>query len=172
MSCQTKIACEFPKWISMRLMLLLLLCFPAVIFSNIADSTPVVVAQQEHAKLTTVIDSTTKETSDIQTTTHGKKFSGKVAFYGLKAHGRKTASGEIHNAYALIAAHKTLPLGTLVRIYNGTRSVVVKINDRGPFTKGFVLDVSWAAAKELGILSSGTAKISAEVIGFKKIHIK
>jgi rare lipoprotein A len=91
---------------------------------------------------------------------------GTASYYGGKFHGRKTASGERFNQNGLTAAHKTLPLGTKVRVTNlrNGESVDVKINDRGPFHKGRVIDLSKGAAREIGMVSAGTAKVKVEVI--------
>lgn len=90
---------------------------------------------------------------------------GKVTFYSKRANGARTASGEIHRSRDFVAAHRTLPFGTLVRVTlaNGN-SVVVRINDRGPFGRGRVLDLSYSAAKHLGMLSRGVAKAKLEVL--------
>ena len=91
---------------------------------------------------------------------------GTASYYGSQFQGRKTASGERFNQNGLTAAHKTLPLGTKVRVTNlrNGESVDVKINDRGPFHKGRVLDLSKGAAREIGMLGAGTAKVKVEVI--------
>ncbi|MGL4397146.1 MAG: septal ring lytic transglycosylase RlpA family protein, partial [Hyphomicrobium sp.] len=79
--------------------------------------------------------------------------SGMASWYGGKFHGRKTANGERYNQWSMTAAHKTLPFGTRVRVTNARtgNSVVVRINDRGPFIKGRIIDLSKAAANQLGI---------------------
>ncbi|CAB3799656.1 Endolytic peptidoglycan transglycosylase RlpA [Paraburkholderia caffeinitolerans] len=89
---------------------------------------------------------------------------GRASWYGRAFHGRKTASGERFNMKALTAAHRTLPLGSYVRVSvpNTSKSVVVKINDRGPYARGRVLDLSYAAAKVLGLQHAGTAKVDIE----------
>jgi rare lipoprotein A len=94
---------------------------------------------------------------------------GTASYYGKKFHGRKTASGERFNMNALTAAHKTLPLGTRVRVTNlrNGESVDVKINDRGPYVKGRIIDLSKGAAREIGMLNAGTAKVKVEVIARK-----
>ncbi len=91
---------------------------------------------------------------------------GIASYYADKFHGRKTANGERFDQSALTAAHKTLPLGTKVRVTSTKtgKSVVVRINDRGPFIKGRVIDLSRRAAKELGIIKRGLAKVRVEVI--------
>ncbi|MDZ4297216.1 MAG: septal ring lytic transglycosylase RlpA family protein [Moraxellaceae bacterium] len=89
---------------------------------------------------------------------------GNASFYGAKFHGRKTASGAIFNKHAMTAAHPSLPFGTRVRVThvrNG-RSVVVTINDRGPFVKTRIIDVSRAAAEQLGMVQQGVARVRLE----------
>jgi rare lipoprotein A len=92
---------------------------------------------------------------------------GKVSFYAQKFNGRRTASGERVNAALLEAAHRTLPFNTLVEVTNlrNHRSVVVRINDRGPFSAGRVMDVTYAAAKALGVVAQGTGTVSLRVVG-------
>ncbi len=89
---------------------------------------------------------------------------GRASWYGRMFHGRKTASGEKFNMNALTAAHRTLPLASWVRVTNeaNQKSVVVKINDRGPYVKGCVIDLSYAAAAKLGMRSDGTQKVKIE----------
>ena len=86
---------------------------------------------------------------------------GKASFYAKKFHGRKTASGERLHPDSLTCAHRTYPFGTKLRVYNPAngRSVVVKVTDRGPFVRGRIIDLSWRAAKELGIISQGVATV-------------
>ena len=92
---------------------------------------------------------------------------GRASWYGRKFHGRKTSSGEVYNMYAMTAAHKTLPLGTYVRVYNLTnrREIVVRINDRGPFVRGRIIDLSFTAAKKIGIVGPGTAPVKITALG-------
>jgi len=89
---------------------------------------------------------------------------GRASWYGTRFHGRKTASGERYNMNALTAAHKTLPLASYVRVTNtsNNKSVVVKINDRGPYVRGRIIDVSYAAARLLGLRKAGTASVKIE----------
>lgn len=95
-----------------------------------------------------------------------RKFSqtGVASWYGRQFHGRKTASGEVFDMNALTAAHRTLPLNCYVRVTNekNGKSVIVKINDRGPFHGNRVLDLSYGAAKKLGIVDAGSAKVKIE----------
>jgi rare lipoprotein A len=91
---------------------------------------------------------------------------GTSSYYGKKFHGRKTANGEIFNMYKLTAAHRVLPLGTVAKVTNlaNGRWVVVKVNDRGPFIEGRILDLSFAAALEIEMVESGTAKVMIEIV--------
>ena len=88
--------------------------------------------------------------------------SGRASWYGPGFHGRKTASGETFNANALTAAHRTLPFGTRVRVMNKStgRSVVVRINDRGPYAHGRVIDLSRASAQAIGISGIGSVELA------------
>jgi rare lipoprotein A len=92
---------------------------------------------------------------------------GIASWYGQDFHGNATASGEIYNMYDLTAAHKTLPLGTSVMVTNleNHRSVSVKINDRGPFVKGRIIDLSYAAARSVGMVEKGTARVEIVALG-------
>ena len=92
---------------------------------------------------------------------------GKASWYGRKFHGRKTANGEIYNMYAMTAAHKTLPFGTYIRVCNlkNNRKIEVRINDRGPFARSRILDLSYTAAKKLGIVGPGTAEVEIVALG-------
>ncbi len=98
--------------------------------------------------------------------TIGYSESGEASFYAMKYHDRKTASGERLNQYALTAAHRTLPFGTKVKVTNlkNDKSVIVKINDRGPFVKGRVIDLTQSAFRKIGNLKSGIISVSIEVI--------
>jgi rare lipoprotein A len=86
---------------------------------------------------------------------------GKASWYGKKFHGRLTASGERFDMYKKSAAHKTLPLGTHVKVTNlsNKRQAILRINDRGPFVKGRVIDLSYAAAKDLGLIGPGVSDV-------------
>jgi rare lipoprotein A (peptidoglycan hydrolase) len=91
---------------------------------------------------------------------------GEASWYGPGFHGKKTASGEIFDQTKFTAAHKTLPLGSRARVTNiqNGNSVEVEINDRGPFVEGRILDLSRAAARALGFISSGTAPVRLELL--------
>lgn len=92
---------------------------------------------------------------------------GLASWYGKDFHGRPTASGEIYNMFGISAAHKSFPLGTLLRVtvLETGQVIEVKVNDRGPFIQNRILDLSYGAARELGIVGLGLAKIELEVVG-------
>lgn len=96
----------------------------------------------------------------------GYREQGIASWYGEPFHGRRTSSGEVYDMHGLTAAHKTLPLPSQVRVTNldSGRSVVVTVNDRGPFVKDRIIDLSYAAAKQLGIVESGTCRVEVEAI--------
>ena len=98
-----------------------------------------------------------KDAGDIQTASHG------VASYYTE--GTKTASGEKFNTLEMTAAHPTLPFGTKLRVTHGDRSVIVTVNDRGPFVRGRVLDLSTGAARAIGLTSAGVGRVTAEIVG-------
>ncbi len=101
----------------------------------------------------------------------GYEATGRASWYGKKFQGRKTASGERFNMFAMTGAHRSLPLPSYVRVTNlsNKKSVVIRINDRGPFAKGRLIDVSYAAAVKLGFLSAGSVRVKVEaVIPIKK----
>jgi rare lipoprotein A len=91
---------------------------------------------------------------------------GRASYYASAFHGRRTANGERFDTYALTAAHKTLPFGTMLRVVNvaNGRSVDVRVNDRGPFVRGRVIDVSFRAATELGMVEAGVADVRVYVL--------
>lgn len=95
---------------------------------------------------------------------------GYASYYSKKFKGRRTASGEIFDPMKLTAAHKTLPFGTFVKVTNleNKRSVVVRINDRGPFVRGRIIDLSYKAALKIGMISKGIVKVKLEVLRWPK----
>jgi rare lipoprotein A len=97
----------------------------------------------------------------------GFKQTGIASWYGEDFHGKKTSSGEIYDMYAESAAHKTLPLGTIVRVRNldNNREMEIRINDRGPFVNGRVIDLSYACASKLGVVGPGTVPIELVAVG-------
>ena len=93
---------------------------------------------------------------------------GLASWYGEEYHGRRTANGEVYDMYAMTAAHRTLPFHTRVRVTNleTGRKAEFRINDRGPFISGRIIDLSYSGARAIEMLGRGTAKVSVEVIGF------
>lgn len=94
---------------------------------------------------------------------------GVASWYGPDFHGKKTSNGETYDMHAMTAAHKTLPLGVFVRVENleTGESAVVRVNDRGPFVRGRIIDLSYAAAKRLGVVQHGTARVRIEALGYR-----
>ena len=101
---------------------------------------------------------------------HGYRERGIASWYGTKFHGRRTSTQEVYDMYAMSAAHKSLPLPTYARVTNldNGRSVVVRINDRGPFHHNRIIDLSYAAAARLGILARGTGLVEVEAIDARR----
>ena len=93
----------------------------------------------------------------------GRSFSGMASYYGNES-GSKTASGARFNQNAMTCAHRSLPFGTKLRVTHGGRSVVVTVNDRGPFVRGRVLDLSTGAARAVGLTGAGVGRVTAEVV--------
>lgn len=94
------------------------------------------------------------------------KLSGKASWYGKNLHGRTTASGELFDMYGFTAAHRTLPFHSVVRVVEPTsqKSVVVRVTDRGPYSKGRVIDLSWAAARDLDMIDQGVVPVEIVVL--------
>ncbi|HDM42878.1 MAG TPA: septal ring lytic transglycosylase RlpA family protein [Firmicutes bacterium] len=93
-------------------------------------------------------------------------FEGYASYYGADFHGKRTASGEVYNMYDLTCAHRNLAFGTRLRVtnVNNGKSVVVRVNDRGPWVKGRIIDLSYEAARELDMLATGVAWVIIEVL--------
>jgi len=102
-------------------------------------------------------------TSPVSAQTHGK-----ASYYGNSVHGRRTSDGSRYHKDSLTCAHKTYPFGTLLKVTNKTngKEVVVRVTDRGPFVKGRVVDLSMAAAKQIGMVSMGVAPVVVEKVGY------
>ncbi|MCB1759012.1 MAG: septal ring lytic transglycosylase RlpA family protein [Gammaproteobacteria bacterium] len=102
----------------------------------------------------------------VMQSSRGYREQGVASWYGTKFHGRRTSSGEPYDMYAMTAAHKSLPLPTYVRVRNlrNGRSIVVKVNDRGPFHDNRIIDLSYAAATKLGILGTGTGLVEVAAL--------
>ncbi len=106
------------------------------------------------------------KTYRVRDSAEGYVEEGMASFYGNKFHGRKTSNHEVYDMYAFTAAHKTLPLPSYVRVTNlaNGQSVVVRVNDRGPFHSGRVIDLSYAAAAKLGFIKQGTARVEVRAL--------
>lgn len=106
------------------------------------------------------------ETYYVLESNEGFKQKGIASWYGKKFHGHKTSNGEVYSMYGMTATHKTLPIPSYVRVTNtdNGRTVIVRVNDRGPFHEGRVIDLSYAAAQKLGYADKGTANVELEVI--------
>lgn len=109
----------------------------------------------------TTNNSTNNNTNNINITNSELVYEGDATYYGEAFHGRKTASGETYNMYALTAAHRTLTFGTFVTVTNlaNGRSVTVRINDRGPVDNDIIIDLSYEAARRINLLSRGKVKL-------------
>lgn len=100
---------------------------------------------------------------------YGFEEDGLASWYGRDFHGKKTSNGETYDMYAMTAAHKTLPMNTYVRVVrlDDGRETIVRVNDRGPFVRGRIIDLSYTAAKKLGIDEQGTARVKIVALGDK-----
>ncbi len=130
--------------------------------SNIPDATPTPHTGAYKKNPYTVLGKTYYPKS----TASGYKEVGMASWYGTKFHGQATANGEPYDIYGMTAAHKTLPLPSYVKVTNleNNRSVILRVNDRGPFHSDRIIDLSFAAAKKLGYADTGTAKVKVESI--------
>ncbi|MGQ9707223.1 MAG: septal ring lytic transglycosylase RlpA family protein [bacterium] len=110
----------------------------------------------------------TKETVDTHNgkTSSGSTEEGYASYYGAEFDGKETASGEIYNMYDLTCAHRSLPFGTKLKVTNteNGKSVIVRINDRGPWVKDRIIDLSYQSAKEIGMIDTGIAWVKIKVI--------
>jgi len=119
---------------------------------------------------TTNVNRTSKKVSksgkENKSKGHRKIIKGISSFYAEDFHGKLTANGEVYDMYGLTAAHKTMPLNTICRVTNleNNKSLILRINDRGPYIKGRILDCSYGAAKKLDFINQGTTKVKIEVI--------
>ena len=106
------------------------------------------------------------KTYHLLPTAKGYREKGGASWYGLKFHGHQTSNGEVYSIYGMTAAHKTLPIPSYVKVTNtaNNRTVIVRVNDRGPFHEGRIIDLSYAAATKLGYIGNGTAEVIVEAI--------
>jgi rare lipoprotein A len=117
-----------------------------------------------HARNAPSADSSWRDANaSIASSGGGRTFSGMASFYGNES-GSKTASGQRFNQNAMTCAHRSLPFGTRLKVTHGDRSVVVTVNDRGPFVRGRVLDLSTGAARAVGLTGAGVGRVVAEVL--------
>ena len=130
--------------------------------SRIPDATPTLHTGPYKANPYTVLGKTYFPLQESKTYVA----SGTASWYGTKFHGQNTANGEVYDLYGMSAAHKTLPLPSYVRVTNldNNKSVVLRVNDRGPFYSDRIIDLSYAAAKKLGYAETGTARVKVEGI--------
>jgi rare lipoprotein A len=100
----------------------------------------------------------------------GQRFDGIASWYGPNFHGKKTSNGEVYDMYGRTAAHKTLPMNTMVKVTNveNGKTTIVRVNDRGPFVANRIIDLSNVAAREIDMVKKGTAKVQIEILGFDK----
>lgn len=110
------------------------------------------------------------DTYQIVKNTDGFKEQGQASWYGKKFHGHLTSNGEIYDMYSMSAAHKTLPIPSYVKVTNldNNKTAIVRVNDRGPFHAGRIIDLSYAAAYKLDVIKTGTANVAIEVIKVDK----
>lgn len=115
-----------------------------------------------------IVAKTTKKSSEVKKSESKSKHSqsGVASYYSKRLQGSRTASGERHNSNEMVAAHKTLPFGTKVKVTNlsNGKEVIVKINDRGPFAKGRVIDLSYGAFSKIESPGKGLTKVKLEVL--------
>ncbi|WP_213736000.1 septal ring lytic transglycosylase RlpA family protein [Bradyrhizobium sp. dw_411] len=116
-----------------------------------------------HASNASRTDSSWRDANASIASSGGRTFSGMASFYGNES-GSKTASGQRFNQNAMTCAHRSLPFGTRLKVTHGDRSVVVTVNDRGPFVRGRVLDLSTGAARAVGLTGAGVGRVVAEVL--------
>jgi rare lipoprotein A len=146
-----------------------LLCV-AVLLILLAGCGPVTVTPESSGRKTTPTQKPYKiggKTYYPIDSANGYRETGNASWYGKKFHGRKTANGETYNMYAKTAAHKTLPMNTilLVRNLKNGKETVVRVNDRGPFIRGRIIDLSYKAAGEIGLVQSGVTKAQIIAMG-------
>ena len=145
----------------MSIVIFLLQCTPSPRYKQSGKSTP---SKSKSSKVEFI--PVTKAPTLAEFDTSQKLYEGVSSFYGKDFHGKLTANGEIFDMYGITAAHKTIPLNTIARVTNKSngKSIILRINDRGPYVIGRILDCSYGAAKKLDFISQGTAEVKIEVI--------
>ena len=175
--CQLPASCRFTCLLSLPLLVTLLL--PACgSLSTVQDGAPDKSLDWESIPdATPQIEPLSKTGNPSSYVVYGQRYqvdrrasqfkqTGIASWYGTKFHGHKTSSGEAYNMYAMTAAHKTLPLPSYVSVTNleNDKTIIVKVNDRGPFVDGRIIDLSYAAAHKLGVVKNGTAEVAIELL--------
>ena len=143
---------------------LLVLFIILIALATNACSSDIRFASQSHKSIKDTVNN--EDDSSSQGFKVNQILRGTCSYYGKKFHGRKTANGEIYDMYAFTAAHKSLPFNTILIVENlaNGKTVQVRINDRGPYKKGRILDLSYSAAQKIGIIETGTAEITAKIV--------
>jgi len=133
-------------------------------WNEIPDAVPVSVARSKYGNPDSY--EVFGKTYHVKKSAQGFNQKGIASWYGNKFHGQRTSSGEDYDMYAMTAAHKTLPIPVYVEVVNhdNNRRAIVKVNDRGPFHPGRIIDLSYAAATKLGVAQTGTANVSIRVV--------
>jgi len=131
--------------------------------SNVADANP---KDEPHSRGGNKNYTVFRKHYKVLSTSKGYRQQGLASWYGRKWHGRRTANGEVYNMYGMTAAHKHLPLPTYAKVTNldTGKSIVVRINDRGPFVGNRIIDLSYSAASKLGVVNRGLAHVEVEAI--------
>ncbi len=132
--------------------------------TGIADAVPKVEPRSKYGNPKSYVVQGKRYT--VRQSARGFVQTGDASWYGTKFHGHRTSSGEPYNMYAMTAAHKTLPIPSYVEVRNleNQRKIIVRVNDRGPFVSGRIIDLSYVAAKKLGITTKGVARVKIRVI--------
>jgi len=132
--------------------------------TRVADAVPKHVPRSKYGNPKTYVVQGRRYT--LRDTARGFRQRGLASWYGTKFHGHRTSSGETYDMYAMTAAHKTLPIPAYVEVHNldNGRKIIVRVNDRGPFARGRIIDLSYVAAKKLGITTKGTGRVEIRVV--------
>ncbi|MCF6337619.1 MAG: septal ring lytic transglycosylase RlpA family protein [Gammaproteobacteria bacterium] len=132
--------------------------------TRIADAVPKVEPRSKYGNPKSYVVQGKRYT--VRQSARGFVQTGDASWYGTKFHGHRTSSGEPYDMYAMTAAHKTIPIPSYVEVHNldNQRKIIVRVNDRGPFISGRIIDLSYVAAKKLGITTKGTGRVKIRVI--------
>jgi rare lipoprotein A len=135
--------------------------------TRVPDAAPSAVARSKYGNPSSY--EVAGKTYHVLKSSAGYRARGIASWYGTKFHGRRTSSGEPYNMYAMTAAHKTLPIPAYVQVTNldNGRKAIVRVNDRGPFVDGRIIDLSYVAAKKLGVAATGTARVEVVALDAK-----